>query len=175
MAIRHVGGVGVRAIVTPPLPVDAELLRAQPINRRHARPFYAPQRVQIAMRKHFPEAQCIHVPRDSHAASRTAPQLRLPPRDIGTIRHQRRRRVTAHTARADRREQRAMTREQTQRIMGHAAAGAEQHHRYRLVRDLIDVLPTREMQASVNDAEFASLQPHQSMTIRMRHAGCVEP
>ncbi|MDR5869550.1 hypothetical protein P9239_04155 [Caballeronia sp. LZ062] len=42
------------------------------------------------------------------------------------------------------------------------------------MRNLIDVLPAREMQASINDAEFAALEPQQPMTIPMRHARRVE-
>jgi hypothetical protein len=60
--------------------------------------------------------------------------------------------------------------EQAKRIVGDAASRPEQDHRYGLMRHLQDVgrqrvLAGEEMQAAIDDAEFAALQPDQAVPV----------
>ena len=135
--IGQIGGTGIGPVVSPSLPLDANLLCDEAITLLHPGTLDTTEDVQFAVRQNFAQTPSVHTPRYGQPGSLVCPFPSLDACEARPIRYQRRGRVEADAVLSNGRQRRTRVRNQAQSIMAYGRPGAKKNHRHALQRDRV--------------------------------------
>ena len=133
------------------------------------------------MRQHLAEAPGEHPPGDAGAGLGVGPEPRLAAGEPALVRPEGLGRVEPRAALADRDQGGAVAGQEPERVVGHAAARADQDRREGLERDRVVAGAEGrrggrlEAQGAILDIEPAALEPDQPVPVDVRDARGLEP